>query len=42
LSVLGDKDEYGLAVVHMLIGSLAGLLDPYIKDILMRVIHVQS
>ena len=39
---LDRADEYSLAVVHTLVGSLSGLLDPYVKEIVIRVLKIRS
>jgi|JI6StandDraft_1071083.scaffolds.fasta_scaffold18753_3 hypothetical protein len=42
LEQLEGADEYSLAVAHTLVGSLSGLLDPYIKQIVVKVLKVRS
>lgn len=42
LGQLASKDEYSLAIAHTLVSSLGGLLDPYIKDIVVQVLGIRS
>lgn len=39
---LQEKDEYGLAVAHIFVTQLAGLLDPYLENILSLVLASPS
>lgn len=42
LKELDSVDEYLLAVAHTLVGSLGGLLDPYVKELIVKVLKVRS